>query len=157
MDRRRCVTCDLEPGRWFEFSSWTPGVMLPQQNWLKWNWTFFLLIATFSYFTQSQFLLRLRLSFPATRLLFFFFPASALYVYVIAVDTVMIGEIMHADGAVNGCVDTVLTGWRGHISPTVSGGSSGYALPSFRFDYSDACLMGVTSLPLHNLRRDDEQ
>lgn len=51
----------------------------------------------------------------------------------------------------NGCVDTVLTGWRGHISPTVSGGSSGSAQPSFRFDYSDARLMGVTSLPLHNL------
>lgn len=69
----------------------------------------------------------------------------------------MIVEIMHADGAVNGCVDMVLTGWRGHISPTVSGGSSGYAQPSFIFDYSDACLMGVTSLPLHNLGRDDEQ
>lgn len=69
----------------------------------------------------------------------------------------MIGVIMHADGAVNGCVDTVLTGWRGHISPTVSGGSSGYAQPSFRFDYSDACLMGVTSLPLHNLGKEDGQ
>lgn len=69
----------------------------------------------------------------------------------------MIGVIMHADGAVNGCVDTVLTGWHGHISPTVSGGSSGYAQSSFRFDYSDACLMGVTSLPLHNLRRENGQ
>lgn len=69
----------------------------------------------------------------------------------------MIGVIMHANGAVNGCVDTVLTGWCGHISPTVSGGSSGYAQPSFRFDYSDACLMGVTSLPLHNLGREDGQ
>lgn len=64
---------------------------------------------------------------------------------------------MHADGAVNGYVDTVLTGWRGHISHAVSGGISGYALPSFRFDYSDVCLMGVTSLPLHNLGRDDGQ
>lgn len=69
----------------------------------------------------------------------------------------MIGVIMHADGTVNGCVDTVLTGWRGHISSTVSGGSSGYAQPSFRFDYSDACLMGVTSLPLHNLGSEDGQ
>lgn len=67
----------------------------------------------------------------------------------------MIGAIMHSDGAVNGCVDTVLTGWRGHISRTVSGGSSGYAQASFRFDYSDACRMGVTSLPLHNLGRGD--
>lgn len=64
---------------------------------------------------------------------------------------------MHADGAVNGYVDTVLTGWRGHISRTVSGGISGYAQPSFRFDYSDVCLMGVTSLPLHNLGRGDGQ
>lgn len=70
---------------------------------------------------------------------------------MIAIDTVMIGVIMHADGAVNGCVDTLLTGCRGHISSTVSGGSSGYAQASFRFDYSDARLMGVTSLPLHNL------
>lgn len=69
----------------------------------------------------------------------------------------MIGAIMHANEAVNGCVDTVLTGWRGHISPTVSGGSSGYAQPSFRFDYSDARLMGVTSLPLHNLEREAGQ
>lgn len=84
-------------------------------------------------------------------------PASTLYIYIIAIDTVMIGVIMHADGAVNGCVDTVLTGCRGHISPTVSGGSSGYAQPSFRFDYSDARLMGVTSLPLHNLGREDGQ
>lgn len=69
----------------------------------------------------------------------------------------MIGVIMHAGGAVNGCVDTVLTDWRGHISATVSGGSSGYAQPSFRFDYSDACRMGVTSLLLHNLGREDGQ
>lgn len=79
------------------------------------------------------------------------------YIYIIAIDTVMIGVIMHADGAAHGRVDTVLTGWRGHISPAVSGGSSGYAQPSFRFDYSDACLMGVTSLPLHNLGREDGQ
>ncbi|KAJ4947792.1 hypothetical protein JOQ06_009824, partial [Pogonophryne albipinna] len=51
---------------------------------------------------------------------FLFFPASTLYIYIIVIDTVMTGVIMHADGAVNGCVDTVLTGWRGHISPTVS-------------------------------------
>lgn len=62
---------------------------------------------------------------------------------------------MHADGAVNGYADTVLTGWRGHISCAVSGGISGYAQPSFRFDYSDVRLMGVTSLPLHNLGRED--
>lgn len=78
-------------------------------------------------------------------------PASALYICIIIIDTVMIGVIMHADGAAHGCVDTVLTGWRGHISPTVSGGSSGYAQFSFRFDYRDARLMGVTSPPLHNL------
>lgn len=69
----------------------------------------------------------------------------------------MIGVIMHADVAVNGCVDMVLTGCRGHIFPTVSGGSSGYAQTSFRFDYSDARLMGVTSFPLHNLGREDGQ
>lgn len=49
-----------------------------------------------------------------------------------------------------GCVDAVLTGSR-----ALSGGTSGRAQPSFRFDYSDVCLMGVTSLPLHNLGRAD--
>lgn len=93
----------------------------------------------------------------AAILRFLIFPASTLYIYIIVIDIVMIGVIMHADGAVNGCVDTVLTGWHGHISPTVSGGSSGYAQSSFRFDYSDARLMGVTSLPLHNLRRENGQ
>lgn len=94
---------------------------------------------------------------PVVPVLFRFFPASSLYIYIIIIDTVMIGVIMHADGAVNRCVDTVLTGWHGHISPSVSGGSCGYAQPSFRFDYSDARLMGVTSLPLHNLGRKDGQ
>lgn len=36
---------------------------------------------------------------------------------MIIIDIVVICAIMHADGSANGCVDTVLTGWRGHIPP----------------------------------------
>lgn len=57
-----------------------------------------------------------------------------------------------------GCVDTVLTACRGHISPTVSGGELRLVpQPSFSFDYSDVRLMGVTSRPLHNLGSADGQ
>lgn len=45
-------------------------------------------------------------------------------------------------------VDTVLTGYCGGVS---GGLLHCLAQASFRFDYSDVRLMGVTSLPRHNL------